>query len=259
MAKSDETLDRVFREKLENHQETPSLAAWDTLASQLDAKQAPKKASSWWAIAAAIPLAIGAAFLFWSTEQAPEKQALLAEAQEINPEVSVNPQVTAPPTVEAAIEMKSTNSLATPIERGQTKIQTQLQNSDAFVAEVNPQNEVAPTRIPVFTAEVVPSSTPEPVRSPAAAALAETRSSSTPSTNETLTEEGGSYRIRIYSDGLEKAAPKEKNLVTELGKTVGQVEGLLGKLDEGIEGIQEKKERLFSSLTSRREASIEKQ
>jgi len=47
--------------------------------------------------------------------------------------------------------------------------------------------------------------------------------------------------------------------VTELGKTVGQVEGLLGKLDEGIEVIQEKRERLFSSLTSRRESSSDKQ
>ena len=91
MAKSDETLDRVFREKLENHQETPSLAAWDTLASQLDTKQAPKKGNAWWAIAAAIPLMLGAAFLFWSTGKETEKQAPLAEAQEINPEVNVNP------------------------------------------------------------------------------------------------------------------------------------------------------------------------
>jgi hypothetical protein len=254
MAKSDEVLDRVFREKLENHQETPSLAAWDTLASQLDSKQAPKKASSWWAIAAAVTLALGAAFLFWSNEQEPEKLANLAEAQEINPEISENPPVTPLPTVEAEIEFPSTSSISTPIERGQTGIKTQQQNS---VAEVITQNEAVPASIPVFTAEAVPS-VAEPVRSQATA-LAETRSNSTPSTNEAMAEEGGSYRIRIYSDGLEKAAPKEKNLVTELGKTVGQVEGLLGKLDEGIEGIQEKKERLFSSLTSRREASIEKQ
>jgi hypothetical protein len=228
------------------------------LASQLDAKQAPKKGNAWWAIAAAITLALGAAFLFWSTGQESEIQAPLAEAQETNPEVGTTIPVTASPSVEAEIEVPSTNSVSTPIERGQTKIQTQLQNSDAFVAEVNPQNEVAPTRIPVFTAEVVPSSTPEPVRSPAPS-LAETNSVFTPSTNEALAEEGGTYRIRIYSDGLQKAAPKEKNLVTELGKAVGQVEGLLGKLDEGYEEIQEKKERLFSSLTSRRESSSDKQ
>jgi len=257
MAKSDDTLDRVFREKLENHQETPSLGAWDTLASQLDSKQAPKKASSWWAIAAAIPLILSAAFLFWSTGQEPEKQAPLAEAEEITNEVVRTIPMTPSPSVEAEKEMSSTSSLSTPIERAQTGIKTEQRNPVALVAEVNTQNEAVPASIPVFTAEVVPDA-PEPIRSPAAA-LAETKSISTPSTNEALAEEGGSYRIRIYSDGLQKAAPKEKNLVTELGKTVGQVESLLGKLDEGIGGIQEKKERLFSSLTSKKEASLEKQ
>jgi hypothetical protein len=72
-------------------------------------------------------------------------------------------------------------------------------------------------------------------------------------------EEIEGYRIRIFSDGLKKEEAPNKNLLTELGKTVGQVEGLLGKLDEGIEGLQEKKERLFSSLTSRKAASTEKQ
>jgi cytoskeletal protein RodZ len=257
MAKSDDTLDRVFREKLENHQETPSRAAWDTLASQLDAKQAPKKASSWWAIAAAIPLVLGAAFLFWSTGQEPEIPAPLAEAQETNAEVVTNPPVTPSPSVEPEKEIPSTSSVSASIERAQTGIKTQQRNSATSTAEVITQNEAIPASIPVFTAEVVPSA-PEPVRS-SAAALAETKPFSTPSNNEALAEESGLYRIRIYSDGLQKAAPKEKNLVTELGKTVGQVEGLLGKLDNGFGEIQEKKERLFSSLISKKEGSPEKQ
>jgi hypothetical protein len=258
MAKSDETLDRVFREKLENHQETPSLAAWDTLASQLDAKQAPKKASSWWAIAAAVTLALGAAFLFWSTGKETEIQAPLADAQETTTEVGTTIPMTLSPSVEAEIEVPSTSSVSTPIERGQTAIKTQQQNPNTYVGEVHTLNEAVPASIPVFTAEVVPSNSPQPVHSPAPA-LPENNAVFTPSTNEALEEEGGSYRIRIYSDGLQKAAPKEKNLVTELGKAVGQVEGLLGKLDEGYEEIQEKKERLFSSLTSRRESSSDKQ
>jgi hypothetical protein len=257
MAKSDETLDRVFREKLENHQETPSLAAWDTLASQLDAKQAPKKASSWWAIAAAITLAIGAAFLFWSTGQESEIQAPLADAQETNPEVGTTIPMTLSPSVGAEIEVPSTSSVSTPNERAQTAIKSQQQNPNTYVAEVHTLNEAVPASIPVFTAEAVPNA-PEPVHSPAPA-LPETNAVSTPSANEALAEEVGTYRIRIYSDGLQKAAPKEKNLLTELGKTIGQVEGLLGKLDEGIEVIQEKRERLFSSLTSRRESSSDKQ
>jgi hypothetical protein len=257
MAKSDEVLDRVFREKLENHQETPSQAAWDTLASQLDTKQAPKKASSWWTIAAAITLVLGAAFLFWSTGQEPEVQSPLAEAQEITTEVVITTPVAPSSTVEAEIEAPSTSGVISTSKPVQTGIKTQQSIPSTLVAEVITQTEAVPASIPLFTAEAVPSAD-ELVLSPAAN-LAESKSISTPSTNETLAEEVGTYRIRIYSDGLQKAAPKEKNLVTELGKAVGQVEGLLGKLDEGYEEIQEKKERLFSSLTSRRESSSDKQ
>jgi hypothetical protein len=258
MAKSDETLDRVFREKLENHQETPSPAAWDTLASQLDSKQAPKKASSWWTIAAAITLVLGAAFLFWSTGQESEINAPLAEAQEITTEVVTTTPVAPSSTFEAEKEPPSTNGVITTSKSVQTGIKTQQLKPDVLVAEVITQTEAVPASIPEFTAEVVPSNTPQPVHSPTPA-LPETNAVFTPSTNEALAEEVGTYRIRIYSDGLQKAAPKEKNLVTELGKAVGQVEGLLGKLDEGYEEIQEKKERLFSSLTSRRESSSDKQ
>jgi hypothetical protein len=257
MAKSDEVLDRVFREKLENHQETPSLAAWDTLASQLDTKQAPKKASSWWAIAAAISLVLGAAFLFWSTKQQPEIQDPLAEVQETTTEVVTTTPVAPSSTVEAEIEAPSTSGVITTSKPVQTGIKTQQSIPSTLVAEVITQTVAVSASIPVFTAEAIPNA-PEPVHSPAPA-LPETNAVFTPSTNEALAEEVGTYRIRIYSDGLQKAAPKEKNLVTELGKAVGQVEGLLGKLDEGYEEIQVKKERLFSSLTSRREASIGKQ
>jgi hypothetical protein len=258
MAKSDEVLDRVFREKLENHQETPSQAAWDTLASQLDTKQAPKKGNAWLAIAAAISLVLGAAFLFWSTKQQPEIQAPLAEVQEINPKVGTTIPVTPSSTVEAEKEAPSTSGVITTSKSVQTGIKTQQLKPAVLVAEVITQTEAVPASIPEFTAEVVPSNTPQPVHSPAPA-LPETNAVFTPSTNEALAEEVGTYRIRIYSDGLQKAAPKGKNLVTELGKAVGQVEGLLGKLDEGYEEIQEKKERLFSSLTSRRESSSDKQ
>ena len=257
MAKSDEELDRVFREKLENHQETPSQAAWDTLASQLDTKQAPKKGNAWLAIAAAISLVLGAAFLFWSTKQQPEIQAPLAEVQEINPKVGTTIPVTPSSTVEAEKELSSVSRVVSNSKPVQTGIKTQQLNPAVLVAEVITQTEAVPASIPVFTAEALPNAA-EPVQSPAPA-LAETNAVFTPSTNEAQAEEVGTYRIRIYSDGLQKAAPKEKNLVTELGKAVGQVEGLLGKLDEGYEEIQEKKERLFSSITSKRESSSDKQ
>jgi hypothetical protein len=58
---------------------------------------------------------------------------------------------------------------------------------------------------------------------------------------------------------LKKEEAPNKNLITELGKTVGQVEGLFDKLDEGFVEIQDRKDRFFSSLTSRKTPSIQKQ
>ncbi len=258
MAKSDDALDRVFREKLENHQENPSLGAWDNLANQLDTKQAPQKRNAWWAIAASITLALGAAFLFWSIGEEPEKQVTLTEAHEINKDVVINPPVNPSTSSEAEKDIPSNSTVSTSVERAQIGIKTQHQNSAASEAEVITQNEAVPATVSVYTAEVVPQTT-EQVPSPAIPLVAAPNSINTPSTNEVLAEEGGYYRIRIYSDGLQKGTPQEKNLVSELGKTVGQVEGLLGKLDEGYVEIQEKKGRLFSSLTSRREASPGKQ
>jgi hypothetical protein len=89
-----------------------------------------------------------------------------------------------------------------------------------------------------------------------------TRTITTPTSSQASledAEEMEGYRIRIFSDGLKKEEAPNKNLITELGKTVGQVEGLLGKLDEEFLEIQDKKDRFFSSLTSRKVPSNEKQ
>jgi len=60
------------------------------------------------------------------------------------------------------------------------------------------------------------------------------------------------YRVNIYSDGIKKGTEPDKNLITEMGKTVGKVEGLLGKVDEGFADLQDKKNNLFTTLTSRK-------
>uniref|UniRef100_UPI0040484067 hypothetical protein n=1 Tax=Algoriphagus sp. TaxID=1872435 RepID=UPI0040484067 len=76
MAKSDEVLDRVFREKLENHQESPRPAAWDKLEAHLDGGKHPKE-NYWWAIAAAIPLLLGFGYLIWSQVPQSKKERSL--------------------------------------------------------------------------------------------------------------------------------------------------------------------------------------
>lgn len=261
MAKSDEVLDRVFREKLENHQETPSQAAWDKLESQLNPAEQPKK-KFWWAIAAAMPLLLGLGYLIWSQAPQEEQVSSLATTEEV---LETPPASTSSPEGETAVSEgdqkpvslaeTSTSNTSKPAQKPKKLPQENFQkvNLEPMVAEAitfpspqaiaeAPGNSTTESKIWV---------TPEPTRT--------APSPNTPQPTLADAEEIEGYRIRIFSDGLKKEEAPNKNLLTELGKTVGQVEGLLDKLDEGIEGIQEKKDRLFSSLTSRRAPSLEKQ
>ena len=260
MAKSDEELDRVFREKLENHQESPSPAAWDKLEAQLDAAKQPKK-SSWWAIAAAMPLLLGLGYLIWSQVPQAEKENSLTAIEEVSTSTPVSES---PIEVETVVteEAQYQNSLAETATPSSSKPSLKSKFPQENSKEVDLENVVAEAiSFPSSQAAVVQdlnSTTesktlviPEPTQT------TPSPSSSQPSLADT--EEIDGYRIRIFSDGLKKEEALNKNLITELGKTVGQVEGLLDKLDEGFVEIQDKKERLFSSLTSRKTPSIEKQ
>ncbi len=260
MAKSDEVLDRVFREKLENHEASPSPAAWDKLEAQLDAAKQPKK-SSWWAIAAAMPLLLGLGYLIWSQAPQAEQENSLAAIEEVStstpvsessPEVEtmVSEEVQKPVSLAEA----STSRASKPIQKSSLPQENSKEvNLGNVVAEAIsfPSSQAAVVQEVNSTTESKTLVIPEP-----------TQTTPTPSTSQPSladTEEIDGYRIRIFSDGLKKEEAPNKNLITELGKTVGQVEGLLDKLDEGFVEIQDKKERLFSSLTSRKTSSIEKQ
>ncbi len=254
MAKSDEVLDRVFREKLENHQEAPSPAAWDKLETQLNPAEKPKK-NFWWAIAAAMPLLLGLGYLIWS--QAPQEEQVnsLATTEEVLETPPVSASSPEAETVVSEGDQKpaylaetSTTATSKPDLKSKNLTEENFQkvNLEKVVAEAitfpSPQAEAEVTGNSTTESKIWV--TPEAIRT-----------APTPNTSQTTladAEEIEGYRIRIFSDGLKKEEAPNKNLITELGKTVGQVEGLLGKLDEGFEGIQEKKERLFSSLTGRR-------
>ena len=260
MAKSDEVLDRVFREKLENHQESPSPAAWDKLEAQLDAAKQPKK-NSWWAIAAAMPLLLGLGYLIWSQAPQPEQENSVAASEEVL-EVPLVPQSTQENKTVVSEEAQYQNSLTETVTPSSSKpiLKSSLRQENSKV--VNLGNVVAETvtftspqaAVAMEVNSITESKiwqTPEPTQT--------TPAPSSPQPTLADREDLDGYRIRIFSDGLKKEEAPNKNLITELGKTVGQVEGLLDKLDEGFVEIQDKKDRLFSSLTSRRAVSIEKQ
>ncbi len=260
MAKSDEELDRVFREKLENHQESPSLAAWDKLEAQLDAAKQPKK-SSWWAIAAAMPLLLGLGYLIWSQAPQPEQENSVAAIEEVL-EVPLAPESTPKVETEVSEEEQYQNPLFetdTPssskpvLKSSLPQENSKVVNLENVVAEAvtfpSPQTAAEQeVNLPTETKTLLNSETTEPSSSPTILK---------PSLAEE--EEVDGYRIRIFSDGLKKEAAPNKNLVTELGKTVGQLEKTISNLDNEYLKIQDKKEWIISSLTSRKEFTTGKQ
>ena len=260
MAKSDEELDRVFREKLENHQESPNPAAWDKLEAQLDAAKQPKK-SSWWAIAAAMPLLLGLGYLIWSQGPQVDEVRSPGTTEELSTRtpvsespIEVEPVVSEEIQKPVSLAESSTSRSSKPVLKSSLPQEnSQKANLEPMVAEAIafPSLQAAAEATGNSTTESKIWVSPEPTRT------ITTATSSQASLADA--EEIDGYRIRIFSDGLKKEEAPNKNLITELGKTVGQVEGLLNKLDEGFVEIQDKKDRLFSSLTSRRAVSIEKQ
>jgi hypothetical protein len=260
MAKSDEAWDRVFREKLENQEASPSPAAWDKLETQLDAAKQPKR-NSWWAIAAAMPLLLGLAYLIWSQIPQTEQENSVAASEEVQEIPLVPKSMPKSETVFSIEEQKpeylaekSTYRSSKPILQStlpqENTKETQIE-SRATEAVTSPSSEAA------VAMEVNSTTNSKTFLIPESTQTTSLLSSSPPNLADAREFDG--YRVRIFSDGLKKEEAPNKNLITELGKTVGQVEGLLDKLDEGLVEIQEKKDRFFSSLTSRKTASIEKQ
>jgi hypothetical protein len=268
MAKTNEQFDQIFREKLENFREKPSALAWERLESQLP--QQPKSNKGfWWAIAASMTALLVASYLFWPksgglTEEnllaeIPQEQ-LIQEAQTESPLDQISESVPAEAVTldEKTGDEKAENKPQQPENQNQSKQQTKPtlspskvqtpQNLTAQAETITPE-PVKPLSRPDLIAEIPVVSLPETTMPLAGEQLAEAKTSET---EEPL------YRISIYSDGIKKEEPKDKNLITELGKTVGQVEGLLGKVDTGFADLQDAKNSLFASLTSKKERAEQK-
>lgn len=264
MAKTNKEFDQFFREKLEGHQEKPSALAWERLESQL-----PKSSKSgwgvWWAIAASVSALVMVAYLNWPSADQANEEKMLAQADETlieenkseenksmeeitsNIETSEIEENSIQETTEGKTQPKpntsSTQKKNSPIQ----KVIPSEKKADSFIAQAeNPNTEkvAEPVLIPELMANEPNLTLPE-LKAPDITKTV--TSAQTEANDEPL------YRVNIYSNGIKKGEPVDKNLITELGKTVGQVEGFLGKVDEGFAEIQDRKDNLFATLTSKKE------
>ncbi|RIW17245.1 hypothetical protein D0X99_05725 [Algoriphagus lacus] len=261
MAKTNEQFDQHFREKLEGHREKPSALAWERLESQLP-KESKSTFGIWWAIAASVTALLVASYLFWPREEGLSEENLMATKTElpevITPKSTEQAETLQVPTPQTEEKTETTIPSSQPEEKPATNTKTKPTPAPALTQA--PQNLIAKAENPQTVSpksETIPELKTEELQ----VTIPELK---TPEIQKTVaeakpqTEDEPLYRVSIYSDGVKKGEPANKNLITELGKTVGQVEGLLGKVDDGLISIQDKKDNLFATLTSKKSQADEK-
>ncbi len=258
MANAPKNLDEFFKEKLDQHSVMPSALAWERLENQLP--QTPKSNKGfWWAIAASISLLLMAGFLFWPNTGNISQENLMAEEvqqeviQETPTEIEKSKILASSPVQNQAEETQ--NSITQPVQKPQTQKKSKPTTS-------SPTSQTSPPKLIALT-ETISTEETKPIERPEL--KAETPQVSiplmeTPSLNQTVAEAKTAdeplYRVNIYSDGIKKDEVN-KNLLNELGKTVGTVEGFIGKVDNGFADLQDAKNNIFATLTSRKERAQE--
>lgn len=259
MAKAPKNLDEFFKEKLDQHSVKPSALAWERLENQLPQKPESNK-GLWWAIAASISLLLMAGFLFYPKSDTISQENLVAEEvqqeviqQENQSEIEEPIILESSPAQNQAEETQET--ITQPVQKPQIQKKTKPTTTPSF--KTTPQNLIAQTET-IPTEEIKSIDRPE--------LKAETPEVSIPLTetqslNQTVAEakttEEPLYRVNIYSNGIKKE-DVNKNLITELGKTVNTVEGFIGKVDNGLADLQDAKNNLFATLTSKKERADQK-
>ncbi|MFC5624331.1 hypothetical protein [Algoriphagus winogradskyi] len=260
MAKEKNNLDQFFKEKLENHTERPSKLAWERLESQLP-QQTKSYKGIWWAAAATITILFTVGYFVLREGDVTVEKPMLAD--------NTTEEVIDTPTQPEVITPEETEKTQNEIENQQaaeelnTKPTTTTTKSKAKPADTSsntqkpqnttPQNLVAMNEV---------KEEPKPIKTEAPIIEVETpdfKEAELPPLNleqavaqaTESVEAEPAYRVKIYSSGL-KEEPKDKNLIAEIGKTVNEVEDLLGKVDQGFADLQDAKNNLFASITTRK-------
>lgn len=262
MANESKKIDHIFQQQLKDHEEKPSTLAWERLEKQLP--QSSRKGLGYtWAAAAAIVILFTTGVLFWNTNQSISNEGIIASKETTLPEekekttktnevlASTNEEVgineKQPNTEEKSAAVEST-SRSQAKEDGSNSVPKTISATELIASVENQEEEnqnPASKREPM-QALIAEKSLPE-MDLPPTGALAQL---TLPEAEEL--EEEPAYTLTIRSDGLKE----NKGLIANLGKTVNQIEGIKEKVDLFAE-LQDAKNNLFASLTSKKERTSE--
>jgi len=257
MAKENRNLDQFFEEKLGMDSIKPSKLAWERLESQLPQQEKKRTPFIWWSIAASVAALFVVGYFAFTLSSKPAETQLLATTEE-NQIEEVIPQleeIQSQPIDEIPAEIEE-KTLAQPEKK--------TKPTNSTIKKSTSSNVIATPSKLIAVAEVKPEesnstkqfeATPivEELNLPTLA-LPNLQVNQTVAKVETAKVEEPTYRVKIYSDGLEE----DKTLIGGINKKVEKVEGLLGKVDQGFADLQDAKNNLFTALLTKKEKGAEK-
>ncbi|MCH7414443.1 hypothetical protein MM213_13170 [Belliella sp. R4-6] len=250
MANEDKNFDELFRNKLSNHEVKPSSLAWERLENKL-----PKSKKSGYypflKIAASIILLMGLGYMGWflSIDLEPEapQVAEVTKGQvgeEAEGDFGLENEKVETETAEIAPQVDKTEVISEPIE---TK--KQVEHHKPIVKQEEPnellaENPKAPQRIEVESLPEI--EVPE---------LDLNQSVAINESVEEPEETEVSYKITIVSRGISDSEPEKPGLIDGIENKVEKIGGILSKVDQGFAELQDAKNNLFASITSKKERS----
>ncbi|EPR67509.1 hypothetical protein [Cyclobacterium qasimii] len=248
MADKINNLDKLFKSTLANHAVTPEPAVWDKLSNRLDNKEKPVILVWWKWVAAAAVVIISCWLMYQPTDQTLKNIASLSVG---DTKFIEKTPFSVPPT--RKIMGKGMDKLPDANSHtGSKKIETPnnptTKKAEPFAVEKMAEPKAERTREQRH--QVL-----EDIDTPKRDVL------TTPTINQhafdptiALMEEekkdtNGDYSVKIVSNGYAIQPEKEK-LVEGLENKIG---GFFTKVDEGFGGLQDAKNNLFASLTTKRD------
>lgn len=237
MAEEHKDIDHLFREKLGDHSVQPSPMAWEKLESRLARNK--KGMALWMRIAASLLLLGGLTALLWLSVQNTQKQLDTVADQELPreivpletpnrpeiPAVEYQEQKVTPPVKKAAVK-KPTPSVVNPKLAAVPPAE-----SEPAVPERIPVKELAVIELPPMDTDLLVAD-------------------NTVSVQEEQVPNKVSYKITIISNGL-RATPEKETLVGEIENKIEKIGGVIGKVDQGFADLQDAKNNLFASITTK--------
>ena len=248
MAEKDKDIDALFRAGLAHHSETPSPRSWQQLQGKLSEQK--NGSISWRSIAATILLLASATSIWWYSVRMTDRQmeTLAEEYIQDEPNVSVSQKD------DAAIQHL-------PSEEGRI-VEDTVRDTSLNSVNKKPTHPAKPESTPIRKtialndADIVPERVKEKAPritklEPLEPELPEVDFS--PKVDGTIHKEQKeevAYTVTIISNGITEK-PNRDNLVKEIEDKIDRIGGVVYKMDQGFANLQDAKNDLFASITSK--------